>query len=431
MIAAHTPVGQMLSDKLGPAVWAIWQSSATRCWLLLYLATFFLALPALFGGCHHSLYSALHQRLFTTVPYLKQLQDLDKTRLEQARTYFDIVHADKVRKAVEKLAGTDQKHVDIVISMVSAAREVGSAQTDYVTQTIWAFLSQLTDPKTTSEIPYTLKMILCNGGTNPASNLPAVHLASYLPVVNMPMKREPVSMEDKLYNERLDYMLCLNESLKYSPRYILALEDDALPRHDMWNFVKYAISEKLEKHILHDRTVTDTSQIAYVKLFHPEYSYGFFRIGMQQKMEVIGLSMFLGTLLTLFHGFIRRQWYQSDHRELSCSSLIAWIVYLFLVLLAIGRPCLMELRRFFAPRFYIFVPAGHLNDIQAVLYKADGAEAIVNYFHRTMLSEHHPKDVLLRQVLVDLHLQGYQLFPNSFSHIGHKSTKGSFSADPY
>lgn len=344
--------------------------------------------------------------------------------MKQAEDYFRSADPDNVKLTLDRIA-KKKPHLDIAIVVVTAAREPGKTQSkapEYVTETISQLLSQMTDADVMSDFPYSVKMIVCNGGTNPSLNTPAIRLKQYLNVINLPGKSPPKTTQGKLENESMDYMLCLRESLQYSPRYILALEDDAYAKDDVWDVLKYVISQKLDRRITRERTVTDNSHVAYVKLMRPEYQLCYFKRGLDDKLELLGASLLLGTIATLVHKLIRKVFYPESHRRREYWTWLAWCVYVFLVIITIGRPCFLELRRFFAPHLYIYVPAQNCC-IPAVLFPRHGARALVDYLNSTSTKHLDGKDILMDYMLVEKEMKAYQVFPSAFTHIGHISTK--------
>lgn len=404
--------------------------NTARFWFLLYVVTFLVVLPLLFGHCNHSVYFTLQRHCLDRTSFIKQLIQQDEHRLHSAQQFFASADQNQVVAALDQLAGK-QPTVDIVIAMVTVARQPladGSHAPEYVTESIWKLISQLTDPQIMSDFPYSVKIIICNGGLNPALNKPAIRLGKYVRLLTISGKTKPQTVEDAKENEKIDYMVCLNESLKYMPRYVLALEDDAFARDDMFTSLKYVISEKLERRISQGRTITGSQEVAYVKLVHPECKLWYYKPGLHNKLELLGLSFLLGTPLTLIHEAVVKYMDQSASREQDKLQWIAWCVYIALVILAIGRPCILELRRFFPPHLYVYAPASTCC-IPALLYPNHGVRAVVQYLNQTRIRQKYGKDTLIDFMLTANNMKAYQLLPNAFAHIGQKSS--GLNRDPY
>ncbi len=59
---------------------------------------------------------------------------------------------------------------------------------DYVTQSTAGLLSQMMDLTIMGDFPYSVNMIMCNGGIDPSLNDPALQLKQYFPVLATPNK---------------------------------------------------------------------------------------------------------------------------------------------------------------------------------------------------------------------------------------------------
>lgn len=404
--------------------------NTTWLWFLLYVVTFLVVLPILFGDCNHSVYFTLRRYCSDRTPFIKQLLQQDENRLHSAQKFFASADQTQVVAALDQLA-EKRPTVDIVIAMVTVARKPlvnGSHTPEYITKSIWKLISQLTDPKIMSDFPYSVKMIICNGGWKPVLNKPALRLGKYVRLLNISGKTEPQTVADVKENEKIDYMVCLNESLKYMPRYVLALEDDAFATDDMFTLLKYVISEKLERRISQGRTITGSQEEVYVKLNHPECKLWYYKPGLHNKLELLGLSFLLGTSLALIHEAVMKYMDQSTSREQDMLNLIAWCVYIALVILAIGRPCVLEFRRFLTPHLYAYGPASKCCT-PAFLYPNHGARAVVEYLNQTRITQPYGKDTLIDFMLTAKNMKAYQLLPNIFVHIGQKSS--GLNRDPY
>ena len=360
--------------------------------------------------------------------YKDYVQRLDLHRLQRAQQFLNELDPITVRTTLSAISGGQETDsVDVAIVMVTAARDPGTYQShapEYVTETVSKLLSHFTDPYIMADFPYSVKLVICNGGTNPHHNEPAIRLHKYVEVVTMPSKEEPKNKEDKYVHESVDYMLCLNESLKYSPRYILALEDDAYAREDMWELLKFAISKKFDRPMSLTNTVTSIDNVAYIKLMRPEYRLGYLKTDFQAEMEIFSVSVLFGTLLTVLQLAVKRILFPRQRGSSTSIHItwLAWCIYIILVVLVIGRPCVLEIRRLFPPHLYSFVPA-QSGCIPAVLFPRHSVPSLVSYLNNTRDKHSYGKDILMDHWTKQNELAAYQVFPSAFIHIGHVSTK--------
>lgn len=369
------------------------------------------------------MYFKFRRHIWDPVPYLGYVEKLDKARMGLAQQYFESVDANELNATLGKLSGNSSSPPDIVIAILSAARnkDKNTNPPEYLTETVSKLLSQMTHPDFVSDFPYSVKVIVCNGGTDPSLNTPAIRLEKYVKVVNMTSKSPPKDHQETLRHESMDCVLCIREALTYSSRYLLVLEDDAYAKDDMWSLLKFVISKKLDHRISRDETIADNSQVAHVKLMRPDYQLCYFKRGLQHKLELLGTSVLLGTLINVLHDYIQKCLHPDSSNRREYLTWFAWCVYVFLVLLVIGRPCLLELRRLLAPHFYIYVPSQKCCN-QAVLFPRHGGEAFMKYLYDTGIKNSVPKDLAMDHMLVDKRMEGYQVLPSAFSHIGHISS---------
>lgn len=405
------------------------KDSSRRNWFCLYLVTFVFVLPLLFGSCNQSVFFKFRHYIWDPVPYLDQVEDMNTARMKVAEDYFKSVYPMDVRLTLDELSKWGKTSPDIVIAVVTASRAAGEhqlrARPDYLAQTMSKLLSQLTNPTIMSEFPYSVKLIVCNGGVEPSLNTRALRLEKYLTIFNMPSKSPPKNHEEALMHESVDYRLCLNHSLQYSSPYVLMLEDDAYAREDMWSLLKFVIAQKLERRISRGQLITqfsDTSRAAFVKMMRPDYQLCYFkRPHSKLHLQLLGASSVIGTLLTLLHHYVRGRLSPNSFKRIEYLTWLAWCVYVLLVLIAIGAPCLLEPRRFFAPHFFTYVPAEGCCT-QAILFPRHGGQLYLDYINSVAPKLQFPKDFAMDRMVVEKQLEAYQVLPSAFTHIGHVSS---------
>ena len=219
-----------------------------------------------------------------------------------------------------------------------------------------------------------------------------------------------------LEKEKQDYLFCLNETLKFKPRYSLLIEDDALVHDSFFDILHHVINNKIEKRLLHDDYQILKENITYVKLYHPPRVNVYLGIEIHRIFELIGVSFILGTLLHLSYLQAR-----GSSLNLACASKtllhFMFILYAILVMCAIGRPYFLNLRTLFPPHLYNLVPASECCT-PAMLFPYRGAHTVLSHLTNTTCRKHFGKDMALEGLRKNPRYQAYMVEPNLVTHIG-------------
>ena len=158
----------------------------------------------------------------------------------------------------------------------------------------------------------------------------------------------------------------------------------------MLRLLKYVISEKLDRRVTRDRKVSDSTKVVYVKLFHLEWRLGYFRYEPERHLELMGMSLVMGTCLLFAYEKLALP--KNINRVILYATWAVLCVYVALVVVATGRTCILELRRLFPSHLYYYVPASSCCT-QALLYPNQGAQNLVNYLNNTHCKEGYAKDM--------------------------------------
>lgn len=396
--------------------------------IALYSVTFFFLLPALCYRMRHSIY------------FLENLRDKDQQiqifnaendkRIRQANIYLqslfkaggspietqrasnmDTVISEADRQAIPHFLNEVEPHVDIAITIISVSRnrhKFDSYEPRYLTQTVWRYLHLLSSSQAQER---SVKLFLCNVDNDPGTYHELVNLSSIVHT----FQRFPNKFElniNVFEKEKQDYAYCLNASLSWNPNFVLLVEDDSLPRDELFPVMNYILDYFTSDKKGH-KTASMFPEKWYMKLYHPERLLGYWSMEIERLPELASLSLFCGLL---FIGF-----YQCLGLRVTVFANInsAWFflsLYFCLLFVAIGRQNLLELRRF--SKYFFMVTPSPSCCTPAILYPNAGAKAVVDYLSITYCKPSFAKDMALEQMRHRLGMKAYLLQPNLFKHIG-------------
>ena len=273
-------------------------------------------------------------------------------------------------------------------------------------------------------------MFVCNVDFDPASYQEANNLSSIIQITNR-FNKTTLPLVHALEKEKQDYTFCINESLKLKPKYSLIVEDDAVPHEDFFTVLNHVINEHLEYRTRQGNyEKVNNETLLYVKLYHPERLLGYINLEPDRLTELFGVGFVIGTLtMWLCQKFmVSRLKYSQRER------VVAWflfMLYFMLLVICIGRPHILELRRVFSPFFYSFMTAPECCT-PAMLFPAKGAKLVVQYLDSIKCSKGYGKDMALERFRHSQnHFRTYLVQPNLVRHIGQYSSLRHAIIDPF
>lgn len=396
--------------------------------ITLYSVTFFFLLPALCYQMRHSIY------------FLENLKDRDQQiemfnaendkRIQQANLYLqnvfkaggisaetqglgntDTLISEMDKQAIPHFLNEQEPRVDIAITIISVSRnrhKFDSYEPRYLTQTVWHYLHLLSRPDAQHR---SVKLFLCNVDNDPATYHELLNLSSIVPT----FQRFPNKFEfhiNVFEKEKQDYVYCLNASLSWNPSFVLLVEDDSLPRDELFPVMNYVLDYFASDKKGHKTTLMFPDKW-YMKLYHPERLLGYWSMEVERIPELASLSLLFGLLVICL--------YQCLGLRVTIFTNInaTWFflsLYFCLVFIAIGRQNLLELRRL-SKYFFMLTPAPSCCT-PAILYPSAGAKAVVDYLSATHCKASFAKDMALEEMRYKLGMKAYLLQPNLFKHIG-------------
>ena len=388
----------------------------------IFFVTFVIILPPLLEDDPNSLYyiEAFKDKKATR----KLLQEENKVRVTAAREYLSSWNEERSSTLWTRLNASDTRGASsVVMCVVSGAR---AGQPGYLTEHVAELVALLDDKN--HPLRHRTQAFVCNVEDNSSHHKEALALAGIIPVHNK--TRAPPRDYTAYTKSGEDYTWCLNHSLGLGADFVLMLEDDTLPKPDMLNILSYAIQQITMSHS-RDEVVNRTEQIAWVKLFHGSRYLGFISLEPNRLAELFSIGVILGGLLTALAYLISVHCLKSKKPCFSYS--ILWLIlfaYSTLVLLAVGRASVLNIRRHFSPHLYVTSIAPKFF-AQATLFPAQSARRAVQFMQRINTSSTYKKDKALYEFGQKYNLKSYYVEPNAFIHTGlisslHKSDSSPF-----
>ena len=264
----------------------------------------------------------------------------------------------------------------------------------YLTQAVAEMLRLLND--TSLHLRYSLH--LCNVDDSPDLFSEAAELEDVVPVFRRYGEGSPPPPHSVWEKLKLDYVYCLQQTLRQGVRYALLLEDDAVAHHHVLHVVEDVLRRVLE--------TPAGSSVAYVKLYHPQRLLGYFSLEVERLPELLALALTLGAALTLL---------QRDVKD-AAVTWAGWAVVVAVLALAVGRTNLLELRRL-SYQLYQVTPTPSCC-IPAVLYTRRGAQDLAAFLRNVTCTARRSTDIRMDEFRERGGWRGLLVQPNLFSHIG-------------
>lgn len=381
--------------------------------------------------------SLLYGRVHTLQYMEEQTLAANEKRAKMAAAYSQ-------RMETLERSGKDV-HADLVVVIVSVARQRGSNKSSYLLQTASSMHRALTHDTYFSN----KTMFVCNVEKRPMDNFEAVLLEQQMFYVNKATLENNMGLQSlkipELYHsgltdearkqEIVDYVFCLNASLALKPKYVLVLEDDVLPMHNMFQTLYLTLKNKLQTtgHV----GTENGRDYSFLKLYYPQYWQGF-ELEAVSLLELFAISVVgagFGTMLTKCWGFVyifsgykgssgrRRKFLEQT--EVKGQYYFVFCFYALVTLCCvkiIGRVNFMEFRRW-SPQLFSFRQSPACCT-PAVLYTADVLPKLMNHL---LVNNGLNKDLAIHNFSVTQGPLGYQIEPNLFRHIGMMT---SLSSEP-
>ena len=294
---------------------------------------------------------------------------------------------------------------------------------------VWRLLALLHNAQANG---FTLHVHLsvCNVDSDPDSYKEAQRLKSLIQVYNR-FSKLSLSMDHPLEKEKADYVFCLKKSLELKPRYVLLIEDDALPEEDFFPVLQHMIHTRLDNHYVGGSLLPNPDPGVYIKLYHPDRLLGFISPESDRVPQLLSFGLVFGTIVALI--YTRQTWEDQSSEPRNWQVWQNWLwffIYFVLVALAVGRVNLIQFRRLFSPNLYTLVAAPECCT-PAMLFPNEGALQVATMLERVKCKMGYGKDAAIWRWRKTNKITGYMVQPNMVTHIGLYSALRTAILDPF
>ena len=297
--------------------------------------------------------------------------------------------------------------MDIAVGVVTVRRLHNTMRLDYLTQVVTRLMHLFTTDTTVSN----KVLFVCDTHAGPGPHDEAARLGRYVPVYRrFPTPNATYVIMDRFRKEAQDYEFCVRQALRYSPRYVLIMEDDAVPRLDFFSVLHHMLENYVQRKPRDDSHVVH--YWAFVKLFYPQRWQGY-GLEADRLLELLGVGVLGGCVFLVLLLSCNRRQYRTLTRGVFFTS---GGLYCMLCAWTMGRQHLLELRRG-SKSLYRLLPAPNCCS-PANVYPYDKALQLVSFLSHTACSPLFPLDAALDQFVQDNNYRSYLVEPNLVKHIG-------------
>ncbi|KAL3863131.1 hypothetical protein ACJMK2_004902 [Sinanodonta woodiana] len=393
------------------------------CLTALYAVTFVLVLPVLCWRLRHSAFELLHKDVEKEQALLQRENTM---RLNKSIAYLRSYNRrmPSTIHNLKNIPGNSKTSYDVsdglymaaTIITLSRARDVYKPM--YFTQVVSEFFALIDDILEKNKIA----LFVCNVDLQPENHNEMLYIPKWIKVFE---KYANISIKDPVYalsvieKEKRDYVYCLEQTLRFNSTYVLLVEDDAVPRRELFPVLFNILKEHENAGIRNSRR----QNVTFFKLYHPERLLGYISLEVERIPELISMCVIVTSVFVMI--YVNR-----IEKPISLSFLcISIMVYSCLVLLVIGRQNLIELRRM--SKFLYQVTPAPSCCTPAMLYTNDGAKIVSNYLTGVNCYPKFGKDTAIDTLVKEKKLNAKLIQPNLFKHIGLVSAVRGEMIDPY
>lgn len=403
----------MLRVRIAKCLWGLsaWMASMPalcRMTIALYGVTFLFVLPYLCNDWAYSVYMA--KGLWGHRHLSDRAMEINDKHADAAEVYLKSLPSITSLKYYESMLEHPEVYMVIAVITIKRTKD-GVTPLRYLTQV----MAKL-DEASKADSHFTKALFICNVFAGPGPHNEVESLSQYFPVRSrFPNGSVSATIMDVHEKEKQDYAFCMQEALKSNPRYVLMVEDDAVPSLDLFPVLHQA-SFRLNMR---------QQRWAFTKLYYPERWQGY-SFEMQTFLELLGIMLLAGYVAVLM--FYCLSWYSPKFLAFKESALIASAIYFALLAVCIGRPHLLELKRL-SPHLYSLKPAADCCT-PSILFLSEEAHSVVRFLDENTCSGNFAIDVALDTFAQQMNLKRYSVEPNLFRHIGMMSSIKGVSRNP-
>ncbi len=386
--------------------------------LIVYILTFGIILP---GTCGDWYYSWYFRGDPNSVAMATRALDVNQRRLEGAEEYFLEIDESK-NSGIQTNVKDDEGNIDLAIGLISVRRPIeahSGYRLGYLTQVGAGFHKLIrTDTHFGRK-----ELFICNVDGWPATHEEARYL---LPYINSRTKyslnytRNEKDRQALFEKEKDDYLYCLKQGLTFRSKFIVLVEDDAIPWPDFFPVLHATLTKALMPGLVKGTEyVKPLQNLGFLKLFYPPKWQGFANEA-QRIVELVGIAILAGCgFLGLFHLSFRLCSNSSRCRyktQLELLSFVSGAMYGCLVAMAIGRQYVIDLLRV-SPFTYRVLPSPGCCT-QAVLYPSNVVDSLAHYLDSIQADIDFSIDLAIDSFMIENHLSRFLVEPSLMDHVG-------------
>ena len=380
--------------------WVLRNRSLSFYLVFLYVITFAIFLPTL---CSDWAYSKYYSPLWSQSQMRKRAFDLNDRRLIAAEQFLSLLTPNTTYMSFKSVL--QQPDLTLAVGVVTVRRQHNTHRLNYLTQVI-SQLIQLFDMDTTFD---SKALFMCDTFPGPGKHDEALRLKRFVPLFRkFPNENASHVIMDWFEKEKQDYVYCMQQALKYKPKYIMIVEDDAFPRSEIFKVLHYIMTNRLERKHNHGYQ----EDWAYLKLYYPERWQGYSN-EVHTILELIGLGSLGGIAFVVILNFITRKRFRMITQYIF---FVLGALYFILVAVSVGRQYMVEWHRL-SKHFYRLLPAPDCCS-PANVYAQHMAVQLTHFLSSVTCSSHFPMDAALDQFATKHSYQRYVVEPNLIKHIG-------------
>lgn len=272
-------------------------------------------------------------------------------------------------------------------------------------------------------------IVICNVDKRSSVHLDFSMVREHFPVTVRYSNESHSFHSDGAYSTRtqetLDYAFCLETTLQLSsPKYLLVLEDDAVPFKGIFEKISYILDYRIEHKILRGSVTAEKKRWGWIKLYYPELWSGF---GLEESkfFELISIAVFgAGVFYLLSTTTVKPR----PNFPFTLLFSTTGSLYMLLLVLVMTRQTFLEIRRLHSFFYHISPDLGCCTP--AVLYSSKWIDDIVKYLRSPECERCRlGVDLALSDFSKLNHLECYLVEPSLVRHVGMHSTLTS-NKDP-
>lgn len=391
----------------------------------LYLVTFLFILPFLCRNLRHSPYEIFFSKNKTAEKIILIANNEYRfnhsvSLLKKMHNYTDI-RVNATRHKSQKTSSPISN--GIAVTIITIARNKAMKENyrpHYLVQSVATFVKLI---KKADGVP--LHFSICNVDSDPRSHTDMDYIPKWITVFhrfskNNASRHTVLSYNDLLDKEKEDYVFCLEKAFEQNLTYALLVEDDTLPRADLFPVIKAKILAANAE----ERRRNSLGNVLYVKLYHPERLLGYFSLEIERIPELFCLAVIVSSILVRVY----TKW-RHDSRPLCANVFVVFFIYSLCVLFLIGRQNILKVR-LFSQHLYQMTPAPSCCT-PAMLFPRAGGEIVMQYLRGVTCHRQFGKDIALDRLVRERRHITRLIQPNLFQHIGHYSSLRSAFINPF